>query len=64
MTRTTTFDADFETWLQALPSQGYPRDWIRNNLVVLEQHYRSTSGAPMKPCPEPTRPPYDPYKGI
>ena len=59
-----TFDAGFETWLQTLPSLGYDRQWIRNNIVVLEVRYRDTGGAQMPPCPEPSRRRYDPYEGL
>lgn len=44
---------DFESWLSALPKQGYDRDWIRRNLPSLERAWRETRGAPMQPSPPP-----------
>lgn len=58
------FDAGLETWLQTLPTLGYDRLWIGNNIEVLKKRYHDTGGAPMPPCPEPPRAPYDPYKGL
>lgn len=57
-------DPAFQTWLQALPAQGYPRDWIRNNLSSLRQAYETKQGAPMPPCPQPPSKPRDRYEEL
>lgn len=64
MTPMQTFDPVFEAWLQTLPALGYDRHWVRHNVDALETKYRETGGAPMKPCPPPSAPAYDPYLGL
>ncbi|EJU14944.1 hypothetical protein LH128_01172 [Sphingomonas sp. LH128] len=59
-----TCDADFETWLQSLSGRGYPRIWIANNLDALRRRYNERPGEQMPECPEPSRPTYDPYRGL
>lgn len=62
--QTSEHDPAFEIWLQALPGLGYPRLWIGNNIEALRKRYRDTQGAAMPQCPEPSRPAYDPYRGL
>ncbi|MFC0204721.1 hypothetical protein [Novosphingobium soli] len=59
-----TSDQAFEAWLRSLPSLGYERQWVVNNIGALEKRFRATGGAPMPPCPEPSQPKYDPYRGL
>lgn len=54
-------DPAFDTWLRALPALGYERDWVGRNLPMLRRVYDQTGGAPMKPCPPPTRKAQDRY---
>lgn len=47
-------NADFQTWLATLPSRGYDRTWISNNLPALQKRFQQFGNVPMPECPPAT----------